>query len=175
MAFSRENLFSDLFPILVIFLFYWPEWRCMGRECALGLLLMRPACPPSTPLPMIPTRLSGRALDRLSDEMMALLWEVIPKWAVSDKDCTFSHSHAVLLHHTANCTDDDWFVWDGSQEAPIDFCVCVCVLSKIFIYSCIYWAHARPPFPKGGWYKKDNTPYSTTRQMTCNIISEMSQ
>lgn len=90
--FSGENLFFGLFSVFVISFSFidlnedvWTGSVCV---CVFGLLLMGPFCFPISLLCMIPARLNGRALDWLSDEMMILLWEAIPKWEVSDKDCT---------------------------------------------------------------------------------------
>lgn len=142
--------------------------------CVFALLLMGSAGLHISLLPLIPVRLNGRALDWLSDEMMTLLWEAIPKWEVSVKIAPFSRRCTVLLHLTASCTDDDWFSRDGSQEAPIDFSVFY--QKYLFTVVSIGRIHNCPaPFTNGGWYKADNLPYSVTRQMTCNIISEMSQ
>ena len=156
---SRENPFSDLFFCSWdLFLFYWPEWRCMELKCAcvcvFSLLLMGPVCThththththtplPPFLLPMIPARLSGRALDRLSDEMMTLLWEAIPKWEVSDKDCTLLS----LPRRPAapRCQRRRWWLirsrWIAGSVHWFSS-----ALSKIFIYSCIHRAYPDSP------------------------------
>ena len=93
-------------------------------------------------LPMIPARLSGRALDRLSDEMMTLLWEAIPKWEVSDKDCTLLS----LPRRPAapRCQRRRWWLirsrWIAGSVHWFSS-----ALSKIFIYSCIHRAYPDSP------------------------------
>lgn len=185
-------LWAEIIHFLISFLFLRSlflllTWMKMYGEkervcvCVFSLLLMgpRPTPPPhpaSCLLTKIPARLNGRVLDWLSDEMMTLLWEVIPKWEVSQtKIAPFSHCHAVLPHHTASCADYDWFAWDGSQEAPIDFSV----FYQKYLFTVVSMEHIQtepiPTVPNGGWCKRDNSPCSMTRQMTCNIISEMSQ
>lgn len=130
--------------------------------------------PPFSVLPMIPARLSGRALDWLSDEMMTLLWEAIPKWAVSDKDCTLLS--LPCRPSAPHCQLRRWWLirlrWiTGSIHWFFS------VLSKICIYSCIHRAYPDSPhnIPFSKWVIKDNSPYSMARQMACNSISEMSQ
>lgn len=109
---------------------------------------------PSTP--WSPSRLSGRVADRLSDEMMTLLWEVIPKWKVSGKDCAPSHTrHSISPPRlAASCVDHDWFASDGAQEAPIDFPL---FYQKILLYSCITgaWTWLIPPVSKWGIVEKE--------------------
>lgn len=137
----------------------------MYGACArvFGLLLMGAAA--STPPHLVsihphdpPSRLSGRAADRLSDEMMTLLWEVIPKWKVSGKDCApFSRPP---LHFSfrvaASCVDRDWFASDGAREAPIDFPVFYQKKKKkILIYSYTgAWMRLIPPVSKSGMVGK---------------------
>lgn len=109
---------------------------------------------PSTP--WSPSRLSGRAADRLSDEMMTLLWEVIPKWKVSGKDdAPFSHPP---LHSSPppSCCQLR-IVIDLLQMArrkhPLIF---QCFIKKILIYSCITgaWTRLIPPVSKWGTLQK---------------------
>lgn len=84
MAFRGENLFFDLLSVLVISFSFidlnedvWSESVCV---CVFGFLLMGYISSPHfSLLPTIPARLNGRPLDWLSDEMMTLLWEAIPK------------------------------------------------------------------------------------------------
>lgn len=138
---------------LVSFLFLWSvslllTWMKMYglRECVcvcvFGLLLIEPVCFPISQLPITPARLNGRALDWLSDEMMILLWEAIPKWEVSDKDCTLlSLPRCPPAPH---CQLHRWWLifprWiTGSTYWFFS------VLSKIFIYSCIYRAYPDSP------------------------------
>lgn len=113
--------------------------------------------------PMIPSRLSGRAADRLSDEMMTLLWEVIPKWKVSGKDCTPSHTATPFLPClAASCVDHDWFASDSSQEAPIDFPV----FYQKYLFTVVSLGHFRDlycQFPNGTWWKRDDSPHPMTR------------
>lgn len=85
MTFREMIYFLELVSGLVISLsFFLPTFIDLnedvwGRVCVWFLLLMEPACAPHThnprlpQVPMIPARLSGRALGRLSDEMMTLL------------------------------------------------------------------------------------------------------
>lgn len=137
MTFREMIYFLELVSSLVISLsfFFLPTFIDLnedvwGRVSVRFLLLMGPVCAPHTrnpslpQVPVIPARLSGRALGRLSDEMMTLLWKVIPKWeGIRQRLHPLLHCHAVLLLRTASCADDDWFASDRSQEAPIDFSV----------------------------------------------------
>lgn len=128
---------------LISFLFLWSlflllTWMKMYgvRVCVFGFLLMGYISSPHfSLLPTIPARLNGRPLDWLSDEMMTLLWEAIPKWEISDEDYTplSLPRHPPAIH----CQLRRWWLiclrWiTGSTHWFF------CVLSKIFIYSCIH-------------------------------------
>lgn len=145
--------------------FYWPEWRCMDlvHVCSVYSWWWLLSTPLVSIHPMIPSRLSGRAADRLSDEMMTLLWEVIPKWKVSGKDCTPSHTATPFLPRlAASCADHDWFASDGSQEAPIDFPV----FYQKYLFTVVSLGHGCDlycQFPNGTWWKRDDSPHPMTR------------
>lgn len=112
---------------------------------------------PSTP--WSPSRLSGRAADRLSDEMMTLLWEVIPKWKVSGKDdAPFSHPplHSSPPRLAANC--GSWLIcfrWRAGSTHWFSS-----VLSKKYLFTVVSLGHGRDlsrQFPNGarskrGWF-----------------------
>lgn len=128
----------------------WSMCMCVGFTPD-GSCCLRPPPPLVSIHPMIPSRLSGRAADRLSDEMMTLLWEVIPKWKVSGKDCAPSHTATLFLPRlAASCADHDWFASDGSQEAPIDFPV----FYQKYLFTVVSLGHGRKlycQFPNGAW------------------------
>lgn len=138
MAFRRENLFSDLLSVLVISFSFIDLNEDVWSEsvCVFGFLLMGYISSPLfSLLPTIPARLNGRPLDWLSDEMMTLLWEAIPKWEISEEDYTplSLPRHPPAIH----CQLRRWWLirlrWiTGSTHWFF------CVLSKIFIYSCIH-------------------------------------
>lgn len=163
------SLFSNFLFQLVWSPFLLLTWMKMYGSCAcmFGSLLMVAAVYRPPPLvsmhPMIPSRLSGRAADRLSDEMMTLLWEVIPKWKVSGKDCTPSHTATPFLPRlAASCADHDWFASDGLQEAPIDFPV----FYQKYLFTVVSLGHGRDlycQFPNGTWWKRDDSPHPMTR------------
>lgn len=160
---GRESIFWSPFCSCDLFFFYWPEWRCMEcvsvcvRVCVClrfppdGVCQHPPPPPLFSPLPVIPARLNGRPLDWLSDEMMTLLWEAIPKWEISDEDYTplSLPRHPPAIH----CQLHRWWLicprWiTGSTHWFF------CVLSKIFIYSCIHRVYPDSPrclaFQTGG-------------------------
>lgn len=135
---ERESTFWSHFCSCDLLFFYWPEWRCMDRVCVCVQFTPDGGCLRSpTPLsrcPVIPARLSGRALDGLSDEMMTLLWEVIPEWGVLYKDCTLLP--LPCRSAAPHCHPCRWWLirmrWiTGSTHWFFR------VLSKIYIYSCI--------------------------------------
>lgn len=94
---KREPISDFLFQLMWSPILLLTRMKMYGAcACVFGLTPDGSRCrrlhtlSPSTP--WSPSRLSGRAADRLSDEMMTLLWEVILKWKVSGKDCAPSHT-----------------------------------------------------------------------------------
>jgi len=119
-----------------------------GGECVFALLLMRPHPYPPTPLlpapPMIPSRLSGRGAgppDWLSDEMMTLLWEAIPKWEVIRQRL---HPPRTATPSTPPQMMIDSLETDRRKHPLIFF------ISKIFIYSCIQGFNLYPAILRMG-------------------------
>lgn len=107
-----------------------------------------PHCPQS------PTRLNGRPLDWLSDEMMTPLWEVIPKWEVSDKDCTplsvsLSLSLAAAPSSSSSLLAEQMMIdspeKDHRKQPLISLLSFLGVLLKIFIYPYICGAQQDSP------------------------------
>lgn len=142
MAFRKEDLILwSVFCSPELFFLVLPCMKMYGAcVCSVyswwGLLSTLPT-PPLLSLsihPMIPARLSGRVLDSLSDEMMTLLWEVIPEWEVSNKDCALlPPPRCPPAPHWQLCW---WwlirFRWITGSTHWFSS-----VLSRILIYSCI--------------------------------------
>ena len=142
--FSGEQIFFLISFLFLSSLFLLLTWMKMYevRLCVCFLLMgfVYPYPPPT--VPVIPARLNGRPLDWLSDEMMTLLWEVIPKWAVSDKDC--SSLSPPRRPPAPHCQLHRWWLirsWWITGSTHWFFCV----LSKIFIYGCIHRLYPNVP------------------------------
>lgn len=181
-AFRRENLLSDLISVLVIsFFFLLLTWMKMygPSTCVRSVYSwwgLSALPPPFSRCPVIPARLSGRALDGLSDEMMTLLWEVIPERGVSYKDCTL----LPLPRRSAapHCQLRRWWLICARWITGSTHWFFQCFIKNIYLQLYPKGAdptHRIPPFLNGAWYKRNNSPCSVTRLMTCNIISETSQ
>lgn len=142
-SYSFIDLNEDVWSVCTC-VWFTPDGSCCLRPHTLS---------PSTP--WSPSRLSGRAADRLSDEMMTLLWEVILKWKVSAKDCAPS-----LTHHSISppvLQPAVWIMIDLFQMArrkhPLIF---QCFIKK-YLFTVVSLGHGRDlssQFPNGAWLKK---------------------
>lgn len=115
---------------------------------------------PSTP--WSPSRLSGRGVDRLSDEMMTLLWEVIPKWKVSGKDCALLTPPTPFLPPSWCQLCGPWLIcFRWCAGSPHWFSS---VLSKTSYLQLYHWGATYPAsFQIRHGRKRDDSHYPITR------------
>lgn len=156
-SYSFIDLNEDVWSVCTR-VWFTPDGSCCLRPHTLS---------PSTP--WSPSRLSGRASDRLSDEMMTLLWEVILKWKVSGKDCAPSHTrHSNPPHPTPlSCGQlcGSWLICFRRRAGSTHWFSSV--LSKKNTYLQLYHRGMDATYPASfqtghGW-KRDDSPYPITR------------
>lgn len=127
-SYSFIDLDEDVWSVCTCIQFT-PDGSCCLRPHTLS---------PSTP--WSPSRLIGRAVDRLSDEMMTLLWEVIPKWKVSGKDCAPSHTRHSISPPSPVSLPAVWIMIDllqmASRKHPL---ISQCFIKYTYL-QLYYWA-----------------------------------
>lgn len=177
---ERESTFWSHFCSCDLFFFYWPEWRCMDRVCVCVQFTLDGGClfspHPPLPMPRDPRKAewqgSGWAkwwnddhIMRSDSRMRGIIQRLHPSPTAMPFCCTALPAAQMMI---------DLREMDHRKH-PLIF---QCFIKNIYLQLYPKGAdptHHIPPFLNGAWYKRNNSPCSMTRLMTCNIISETSQ
>lgn len=178
MTLRRGNPFSDLLSVLLISFFLLLTWmKTYGAEVCVRLTPDE-ACLPPPPSPFLPAP-HDPCKAEWQGSGLAKWWNDDPIMRSDSK----MRGIRRRLHHSLTATPSSRTRLPAAQmmidslemdrrKHPL---ISQCFIKNIYLH--LYpQLHPRPAIPNEGCYKKDNSPSSTTRQITRNIIiSETSQ